>query len=85
MAEIKNSRFLVADVAKQKTNVYSEAGYALGLGLPVKWSVRKDDADKVSFDTAQYNQIRWESAEQLKESLCDFICAIIGKRSRSTM
>ena len=83
MAEIKNSRFVVADVTEQKNGVYFEAGYALGLGLPVVWSVRKDDADKVHFDTAQYNQIRWESAEQLKESLHDFICAIIGKRSRS--
>ncbi len=83
MAEIKNSRFVVADVTEQKNGVYFEAGYALGLGLPVIWSVHKDEADKVHFDTAQYNQIRWESTDQLKESLYDFICAIIGKRSRS--
>jgi len=83
MAEIKNSRFLVADITEQKNGVYFEAGYALGLGLPVIWSVRKDDAHNVHFDTAQYNQIRWESADQLRESLYDFICAIIGKRSRS--
>ncbi len=84
MAEVKNSRFVVADVTEQKNGVYFEAGYALGLG-PVIWSVRKDDADKVHFDTAQYNQIRWESVEQLKESLYDFICAIIGKHNRSTV
>jgi len=83
MAEIKNSRFVVADITDQKNGVYFEGGYALGLGLPVIWSVRKDDAHNVHFDTAQYNQIRWESAEQLRESLYDFICAIIGKRSRS--
>ncbi|MEN6577231.1 MAG: hypothetical protein ABFD90_12880 [Phycisphaerales bacterium] len=83
MAEIKNSRFVVADVTEQRNGVYFEAGYALGLGLPVIWSVRKNDADNVHFDTAQYNQIRWESAEQLMGSLYDFICAIIGKRSRS--
>ncbi len=85
MAEVKNSRFVVADVTEQKNGVYFEAGYALGLGVPVIWSVRKDDADKVHFDTAQYNQIRWESVEQLKESLYDFICAIIGKHNRSTV
>lgn len=83
MAEIKNSRFVVADVTEQKNGVYFEAGYALGLGLPVIWCVRKDDAKNVHFDTAQYNQIRWESAQELQEGLFDYICAIIGKRSQA--
>ncbi len=82
MAEIKNSRFLVADITEQRNGVYFEAGYALGLGLPVIWSVRRDDVDNVHFDTAQYNQIRWGSAEELKEGLFDYICAIIGQRGR---
>lgn len=83
MAEIKNSRFVVADVTEQKNGVYFEAGYALGLGLPVIWCVRKDDAKNVHFDTAQYNQIRWASAQGLQEGLFDYICAIIGKRSQA--
>ncbi len=83
MAEIKNSRFVVADVTEQRNGVYFEAGYALGLGLPVIWSVRKDDIKNVHFDTAQYNQIRWESAKNLEEGLFDYICAIIGQRSQS--
>ena len=83
MAEIKNSRFVVADVTEQKNGVYFEAGYALGLGLPVIWCVRKDDAKNVHFDTAQYNPIRWESAQELQEGLFDYICTIIGKRSQA--
>lgn len=83
MAEIKNSRFLVADITEQRNGVYFEAGYALGSGLPVIWSVRRDDADNVHFDTAQYNQIRWGSAEELRECLFDYICAIIGQRNRA--
>lgn len=83
MAEIKNSRFVVADVTEQKNGVYFEAGYALGLGLPVIWCVRKDDAKNVHFDTAQYNQIRWKSPQELQEGLFDYICAIIGKRSQA--
>ncbi len=82
MAEIKNSRFVVADITEQNNGVYFEAGYALGLGLPVIWCVRKDDAKNVHFDTAQYNQIRWESPKELQEGLYDFICAIIGRRSQ---
>ncbi len=79
ISEIKNSRFVVADVTEQKLGVYFEAGYAIGLGLPVLWCVRKDDMDKVHFDTRQYNHIVWETADDLETRLYDFICAIIGK------
>jgi len=79
IAEIKNSRFLIADVTEHKLGVYFEAGYALGLGLPVIWCVRKDDLDKVHFDTRQYNHIVWETESDLENQLYNFICAIIGK------
>jgi nucleoside 2-deoxyribosyltransferase len=80
VAEIKNSLFLVADVTEQKQGVYFEAGYAIGLEIPVIWSVKKDELEKVHFDTRQYNHIVWESEKDLKEQLYNFICAIIGKR-----
>jgi nucleoside 2-deoxyribosyltransferase len=79
IAEIKNSRFLLADVTKHRQGVYFEAGYALGLGLPVIWSVRKDHCKKVHFDTRQYNHIIWETMDYLEDQLYNFICAIIGK------
>jgi nucleoside 2-deoxyribosyltransferase len=80
MAEIRLSRFLVADVTEQKKGVYFEAGYALGLGLPVIWSVRKDDLANVHFDTRQYNHIVWETSEELRDRLRDFVIALIGAR-----
>jgi len=83
MTEIKNSRFLVADVTGQRQGVYFEAGYALGLGLPVIWSCRKDDFKNVHFDTRQYNHIVWEKPEELKEELYNFICVIVGNISKS--
>jgi nucleoside 2-deoxyribosyltransferase len=79
ISEIKNSRFVVADVTEQKLGVYFEAGYALGLGLQVIWCVRKDDLEKVHFDTRQYRHIVWETENDLETRLYDFICAIIGK------
>jgi nucleoside 2-deoxyribosyltransferase len=79
ISEIKNSRFVVADVTGQKLGVYFEAGYAIGLGLPVLWCVRKDELEKVHFDTRQYNHIVWETEDDLETRLYDFICAIIGK------
>ena len=78
IAEIKNSRFIVADVTQQKAGVYYEAGFAHGLGVPVIWCVRHDDLDNVHFDTRQYNHILWETEEELKEKLRDVILATIG-------
>jgi nucleoside 2-deoxyribosyltransferase/predicted RNA-binding Zn-ribbon protein involved in translation (DUF1610 family) len=42
VAEILNSRFMVADFTGQRGGVYFEAGYALGLKKPVIWTCRKD-------------------------------------------
>jgi len=79
ISEIKNSRFVVADITEQKRGVYFEAGYALGMGLPVIWCVRKDDLENAHFDTRQYNHIVWKTGDDLEDRLYQFICAIIGK------
>jgi len=82
IAEIRNSRFVVADVTQQKAGVYYEAGFAHGLGLPVIWSVRHDDLKNVHFDTRQYSHIVWKSESELKEKLGDFILATIGMNKK---
>jgi nucleoside 2-deoxyribosyltransferase len=79
VAEIRNSRFMIADVTQQRPGVYFEAGFAIGLGLPVFWSVREDDLKNVHFDTRQYNHIVWQTEEQLAERLYYSIAAIMGK------
>jgi len=79
ISEIKNSRFVIADVTEQKRGVYFEAGFALGLGLTVIWCVREGDLENVHFDTRQYNHIVWEDLDDLENKLFDFIGAIIGK------
>ena len=56
-----------------------DAGFALGLELPVIWCVQKDDLKNVHFDTRQYNHVLWETGEDLREKLYYLICAIIGK------
>lgn len=80
MADIKESKFVIADVTEQKAGVYFEAGYAMGIGIPVIWSVRQDDLTNVHFDTRQYCHIVWDSKEDFREKLEDFIVAIIGRR-----
>jgi len=80
VADIKDSRFLIADVTGQRAGVYFEAGYAIGLNRPVIWCVRKDQLDDVHFDTRQYNHIVWETPDELKEKLYQLIRAVIGAR-----
>jgi len=79
VTEIRNSKFLVADVTEHKLGVYFEAGYALGFGLPVIWTVRHDELSKTHFDTRQYNHIVWHDLSELKEQLYLVICAVIGR------
>jgi nucleoside 2-deoxyribosyltransferase len=78
VTEIRNSRFLVADVTLQRPGVYFEAGFAIGLGLPVIWSVKASDLGSVHFDTRQYNHIVWDTEAQLADQLYLFISALMG-------
>jgi hypothetical protein len=49
--------------------VYFEAGFAMGLGLPVFWTCRQDDLDKLHFDIRQYNCIDWADPPSLQTSI----------------
>ena len=61
IAMIRKSRFVVADFTAQREGVYFEAGYALGHGLPVIWTVREDHLNGVHFDNRQYNFTQWNT------------------------
>jgi hypothetical protein len=79
IAEIRRSRFVVADFTGHKGGVYFEAGFALGLGLPVIWTCRRSDIEGLHFDIRQYNCIDWEDTEDLQERLTNRIQAVLGK------
>lgn len=81
VAEIRRSGLVVADFTGDRGGVYFEAGYALGLGIPVIWTCRADYADKLHFDTRQYNHIVWQSVAQLKDRLRDRISATVLPRA----
>lgn len=82
IAGIRKSRFVVADFNYECGGVYFEAGYALGLGLPVVWLCERTllDEKKIHFDIRQYNFIGWERDkwEELKKALANRIEAAIG-------
>lgn len=69
ISEIRKSCLLIADVTMHKQGVYFEAGYALGIGLPVIWCCHEDDLKNAHFDTRQYNHIVWKSPDDLSIKL----------------
>ncbi len=82
IAEIRKSGLLVADFTGQRAGVYFEAGFALGLGIPVIWTSRSDEIASVHFDTRQYNHIVWETPEELRTKLINRIEATLPNRIR---
>ena len=97
IAEIKRSRFVVADFTHGKGgtrgSVYYEAGFAQGLGKGVIFTCRKDliDNNEIHFDIRQYPYVVWEKndLERFKKSLTFRIARVIGdgplkKKSRGT-
>lgn len=78
IAEIKQSKFLVSDFTGHRGGVYYEAGYAHGMGIPVIFTCREDDIDKLHFDTRQFNHIVWTDEEDLKTKLINRIKATVS-------
>ena len=69
IAEIRRSKFLVADFTLHRAGVYFEAGLMMGLGRPVIFTCRGDDLKNAHFDTRQYNHIAWDTPADLREKL----------------
>ena len=86
IAEIRRSRFLVADFTHGKAGarggVYFEAGFAFGLGIPVIYTCREDAVDLIHFDTRQYHHTLWKGPEDLRDRLEKRILAVIGEGPR---
>lgn len=85
ISHIKSAAFVVADFTGHRGGVYFEAGFALGLDLPVIWTCRKDHLSDLHFDIRQYNCIDWESPEELAQRLQNRIEAILGKGPKTIL
>jgi nucleoside 2-deoxyribosyltransferase len=79
IARLRECRFLVADVTEHKNGVYFEAGYAMGMGLPVTWTCHKDHMAQAHFDTSHMNHIVWEDIAGLRKALANRVLATIGR------
>jgi len=84
MAEIRKSRFVVADFttstkAGARGGVYFEAGFAYGLDIPVFLTCRKNRTDAVHFDIGHINRLEWDTPEHLRVKLKNRIEAVLGR------
>lgn len=79
IAQVRRSRFMVADFAGQRHGVYFEAGMMQGLGRNVFWTCPKKDLEQLHFDVRQFNFIDYESTEELKDRLYYRIMALEGE------
>lgn len=89
VAEIKKSRFLIADFtcgvhsvtgtpkAEPRGGVYYEAGLAHGLGMEVIFTCRADRMDFLHFDTRQFAHIVWTTPHELRLQLYNRIAATV--------
>ncbi|MEO5800288.1 MAG: nucleoside 2-deoxyribosyltransferase [Gemmatimonadales bacterium] len=75
IAEIRRSGLIVADFTGFRSGVFFEAGFGLGLGMPVIWTVQEDEELSKHFDTRQYNHITWKDPQDLYTKLVNRIRA----------
>lgn len=91
IAEIRRSRFVVAELTYNNRGVYFEAGLARGYDQPVFHVVRDSHVDgkdeegkKLHFDVQQVRYQKWSDTNlpKLKQDLEDWIISSVGRYSR---
>lgn len=76
--EIRNARFIVAELTNHNNGAYFEAGYALGIGREVIQVCKKSTfGTDGHFDVKQVNSVLWENCDDLTERLVSRIQATI--------
>ena len=79
MAGVRESRFVVAELSLHRNGVYFEAGFGMGLGIPIIFACRADHATATHFDVEHFNCIRWTTHDELCGKLKDRIIGTIGR------
>jgi nucleoside 2-deoxyribosyltransferase len=86
IAQIRNSRFLIADLSLQNNGVYWEAGFATGLDIPVFYVIEEKEFEKRHFDIYQHLIIQYsfdESSKHYVDKACLNLWAAIYNTVRA--
>lgn len=62
---VADSKLIIADLTGQSPEVYFAAGYALGLNIPVIWTVNSSDSDRLPVKSKEIRPMAWNTAEEL--------------------
>ena len=77
IAKLKSSRIIIADFTNHRNSVYFEAGFAMGMKIPIIWTCQEGHTEELSFDTRQYPHLVWKDGEDLKEQIMNRIKVIL--------
>lgn len=77
IANLKSSRIIIADFTNHRNSVYFEAGYAMGINIPIIWTCQEGHENDMSFDTRQFPHIIWKSKDDLVKQVIDRIKVIL--------
>ena len=69
IVKLKASRIVIADFTHHRNSVYFEAGFAMGMNIPIIWTCQKGHENNMSFDTRQFPHIVWEDKDDLVEQV----------------
>ncbi|MGG4036431.1 hypothetical protein ABEV74_22470 [Paenibacillus cisolokensis] len=62
---ISESKLLIADLTGHPAEVYFGGGIALGLDIPVIWTVHRTDADRLSVNSERIRPFVWEEPDEV--------------------
>ena len=65
IVKLKSSRIVIADFTNHRNSVYFEAGYAMGMNIPIIWTCQAGHENDMSFDTRQFPHIVWKDEKDL--------------------
>ncbi|WP_342566242.1 hypothetical protein NST84_14495 [Paenibacillus sp. FSL R7-0345] len=65
LEELAESRLIIADLTGRSAGVYFAAGYAMGLGIPVIWTVHSSGAAELDVQLQDIRPLVWDTAEEL--------------------
>ncbi|CAM4352484.1 hypothetical protein [Paenibacillus typhae] len=65
LEQLAESKLIIADLTGRSAGVYFAAGYALGLGIPVIWTVHSSGAAQLDVQLHDIRPLVWDTAEEL--------------------
>lgn len=77
IVKLKTSRIVIADFTNHRQSVYFEAGFAMGMNIPIIWTCQKGHESDMSFDTRQFPHILWEDKDDLVKQVINRIKRIL--------